>query len=53
MKGLIMANEEKGKPEGTPGQGPPDNPGDPGKPPHTPPGPPPDRPRPPRDREVG
>ena len=43
-----MAKEEKGKPEGTPGQGPP----------HDPPGPPDDKPpvdppRPPRPREVG
>ena len=47
-----MGKDEKGKPEDTPGQGPPDYPGQPGKPPHQPPGPP-DPPRPPKRREVG
>ena len=47
-----MSKEEKGKPDQTPGQGPPDQPGGPGKPPHNPPGPP-DPPRPPKRREVG
>jgi len=53
-----MSQDDKGKPEGTPGQGPPEQPGGPGKPPHQPPGPPDkvppvDPPRPPKHREVG
>ena len=59
FKEYDMSKENKGKPEETPGQGPPDQPGDPGKPPHQPPGPPhdppgpPDPPKPPKKREVG
>ena len=55
----VMGKEDKGKPEGTPGKGPPDSPGQPGKPPHQPPGPPheppgpPSPPRPPKRRDVG
>jgi hypothetical protein len=51
-KAFKMAKEETGKPEETPGQGPPDNPGDRGKPPHNPPGPV-DPPIPPKKRRVG
>jgi hypothetical protein len=54
-----MAKDDKGKPDDTPGHGPPEHPGDRGKPPHEPPGPPheppgpPNPPRPPKRRDVG
>ncbi len=49
------SNQQQGKPEDTPGHGPPDKPGPPDRPPGPPdhvPGPP-DPPRPPKPREVG
>src|SRR4051812_41935735 len=54
-KGGSMTEKERGKPEGTPGHGPPDTPGKPDRPPgppDRPPGPP-NPPKPPKPREVG